>query len=103
MTNRQFVELIQQCLTVDGETQDGALLSLKSKDNSFYFMTSDMKFRKVSDKVSLGTLGEIYSQHDRKLNVPFVVEGEDCPSGEMAGAILYKSLGYAYGGDLGFW
>lgn len=60
MTDRQFVELIQQCLTVDGETQDGALLSLKSKDNDFYFTTSDMKFRKVGDKVSPGKLGEIY-------------------------------------------
>jgi len=102
MTDKQFAELIQKCLTIDGETQDGALMSLKSKDNCFYFMTSAMKFKKVGDKVSLGKLGEIYSQHVRKLNVPFVFEGEECPNGGMAGAMLYKSLGYAYGGNLGF-
>lgn len=51
--------------------------------------------------MTLGKISTMYSQHVKKLNVPFVFEGEERPDG-VFGKHWYAIAGYAWAGHNGF-
>lgn len=101
MKDEDFKSLVCGCLTIDGETQDGTLIHLKSLGNAFYFMDANGNMEKIGDKMTLGKISTMYSQHVKKLNVPFVFDGEECPDG-VFGKHWYSIAEYAWAGHNGF-
>jgi hypothetical protein len=57
--------------------QDASLISLDGKISA---VLQNGKLSKVGDKLSLGKIGQAYSQYVKKLNVPFTFEGVEVPS-----------------------
>lgn len=101
--DKDFCSLIVKCLTIDGLTQDAALIHFETKPG-YYLVTANDKISditdsmKVGDKVSLGKIGQAYSHHVKKLNVPFKFEGEEIPQ-NIAGKMLYAKAGYCWNGN----
>lgn len=80
MLFKDFAKLIAECLTVDGKTQDCAIIH-RNKDDGYYLMDSSMKeFDNLGSHLALGKIAQAYSQHVKKSSVPFVFEGEEVPS-----------------------
>lgn len=50
----------------------------------------------IGHKLKIGEIGELYSQHVKKLNTPFKFEGELAPEGSIACYVGYKSRGYVW-------
>jgi len=47
---------------------------------------------KIGEGASLGKIGQAYSQHVRKMNVPFVFEGVEVPGSNM-GSLIFQRAG----------
>jgi len=101
MTDDDFKYIICGCLTIDDVTQNSALVSLKSQDNMYYLMDHDMQMLYVGKNLTLGKISNVYSQHIKKINVPFIFEGEECPTG-MYGTLAFAKTGFCYAGHNGF-
>lgn len=46
-------------------------------------------FKKIGTKLSIGKIGQAYSAHVKKLNVPFKFEGKEIPS-SISGRMVFK-------------
>lgn len=101
MTDDDFKCIICGCLTIDGVIQNSALVSLKSQDNMYYLMDHDMRMLYVGKNLTLGKISDVYSQHVKKINVPFIFEGEECPT-SMYGTLAFAKTGFCYSGHNGF-
>ena len=102
MTNRDFTELILNCLTIDGETQDSALIhfvldetNLPNQDDKYYILDNKHRFFHIGDNLSIGKTAQAYSQYVKKINVPFVFEGLEIP-GSNSGRLLFKKFNLKY-------
>lgn len=87
MSNKDFLDLIIGCLTIDGETQDSAIIHFvtdqtnqSNQDDKFYCINAEGNLTKIGDKLTLGKIGQAYSVHVKKTNVPFKFEGMEIPS-----------------------
>lgn len=80
MSAEQFESIITGLLTIDGETQDAAII--KNNDGIFLIYRSGTK-EKIGDECSLGKINQAYSQHVKN-NLPFVFEGIEMPASNIA-------------------
>lgn len=106
MLDKDFSDLIIQCLNIDNETQDCALCRFASKadegivllypNNTIQKIGTGYRFLKKND------IAQIYSQHVKKMNTLFVFEGEHIPEGCISSVLGYKHKGYAWNGHNGF-
>lgn len=95
MTDEDFCSTIVGCLTIDGETQDAALIKFESKPGHYYLLTPQSKLMAIGTKLTVGKISQAYSQHVKKMDVPFAFEGEEVPDTNF-GKQLYRKLGFAY-------
>jgi hypothetical protein len=65
--------------------QDGAIIH---EDSVYYFLDKTGAKDRFATKLTLGKMAQAYSQHVRKLEVPFVFEGIEVPSNNMSRALL---------------
>lgn len=89
MSVEDFKNLIQR-LTND-YNQDASLISI---DGTIYILESTGKMTKIGSQVSLNKINQAYSQHVKKMNVPFVFEAE-VPT-TNGGRQLFKVNGLKY-------
>lgn len=75
MSSKEFEELILSLLTIDGETQDAAVIK---KEDGIYLLFNNGETDKIGDDVSLGKINQAYSQHVKN-SMPFVFEGVEVP------------------------
>lgn len=87
MTNKDFTNLIIECLTIDGQTQDSAVIhyvldstNMPNQDDKFYCINSSGEMEKIGEQLTLGKIGQAYSVHVKKTNIPFVFDGMEIPS-----------------------
>ena len=80
MNTGVFVKLITECLNIDGEIQESAILHAPNKFPDYYVIHYDNTFEKIGTKLTLNKIGDNYSQHVLKLDCPFVFEGMETPS-----------------------
>ncbi|MFW6007947.1 MAG: hypothetical protein ACOCP8_01670 [archaeon] len=71
MQQNDFKELIRKLTSTFN--QDASLISL---DGNIYLIEPTDKMSKIGDNVTLGKINQAYSQHVKKMNVPFVFEAE---------------------------
>jgi hypothetical protein len=96
MTNKEFTDLIISCLTIENETQDAALIhfvlddtNMPNQDDKYYCIDSDGILSKVGDKLTIGQIGKVYSQHVKKTSLPFKFEGMEIPS-SISGRYMFS-------------
>lgn len=75
MTQEEFINLIKKL--VKDYDQDAALISLDGKVKG---IEANGNMFPIGDKLSLGKIAQGYSQHVRKLQVPFTFEGVEIPA-----------------------
>lgn len=90
MTQNEFKKLIQN-LTKKFD-QDGSVISL---NGNIQIIEKDGNMFKIGDKVTLNKIAQAYSQHVKKLQVPFVFEGCEIP-GNNHGRMLFDLNGLSY-------
>lgn len=76
MTFDEFKSLIISLLTIDGETQDAAILK---NEGGIYLVFPSGNMEKIGNTVTLGKISQAYSAHVKKSEVPFVFEGIETP------------------------
>lgn len=86
----EFEEIISNCLTVDGETQDSAIIC---KDGDINLLYNNGELEKIGDKITLNKINQAYSQYVKKLDIPFVFEGVERPRSGMS-LFAYDHCGY---------
>lgn len=96
MTNKEFTDLIINCLTIENVAQDAALIhfvlddtNMPNQDDKYYCIDSDGILSKVGDKLTIGQIGEVYSQHVKKTSLPFKFEGMEIPS-SISGRYMFS-------------
>ena len=87
MSSEEFEKLILRLLTIDGETQDAAII--KNDEGIFLLFNNGMK-EQLGTNISIGEINQAYSQHVKKLNVPFVFEGIEIPSSNLSKQMYTK-------------
>ena len=102
MTNMVFTKLIVSCLTIDNETQDSALIyyvidetNKENQDNKFYVINDSNELTYIGKELKLNKIAEVYSQHVKKINVPFVFEGMEIP-GSNSGRLMFSQSNILY-------
>lgn len=90
ITNKEFEKMILSL--VKEFNQDGAVLSL---DGTIYIIYKTGDKEKIGTKVSLNKIAQGYSQHVKKLNVPFTFEGIEQPA-SISGYRAMKYYGIKY-------
>ena len=91
MTSEEFEQIIASLLTIDGETQDAAII--KNSEGIFLLYNSGTK-EKIGNDCSLGKINQAYSQHVKN-NLPFVFEGIEMPDSNIAKQ-MYKVNNICY-------
>lgn len=89
MDQEEFKNLIQK-LTADFQ-QDASIISI---DSVIYIIESTGKMTKIGSGVTLNKINQAYSQHIKKMNVPFVFEAE-VPSSN-GGRMVFEKSGLLY-------
>lgn len=100
MTDKDFCDIVIGCLTIDGSTQDGAIVKFKSKGNDIYYLDAvNSSLTKIGSKLNFNKdaikLASAYSQHVKKMNMPFVFDGEEVPQ-TINGMKMYRENGYKF-------
>lgn len=90
MSLKEFIDIIYECMTIGGKTQDAVLIH-KAADNGFYLMFNNDKneFLKIGTHISLNKMADIYSRYVKKMDIPFVFEGKEIPA-TLNGAKLFR-------------
>lgn len=88
-SQEDFKSLIQK-LTGDFQ-QDASVISL---DGDIYIIESSGKLSKIGSGVTLNKINQAYSQHVKRLDIPFVFEAE-VPSSN-SGRMVFKNNGILY-------
>lgn len=86
MSYDEFEALVLELLTIDGETQDAAIL--KNDDGIFLLYNNGTK-ELIGNDVSLGKINQAYSQYVKN-NLPFVFEGIEIPATNLAKQMYTK-------------
>ena len=86
MSYDEFEALVLELLTIDGETQDAAIL--KNDDGIFLLYNNGTK-ELIGNDISLGKINQAYSQHVKN-NLPFVFEGIEIPATNLAKQMYKK-------------
>ena len=102
MSNKEFTDLIVNCLTIDGKTQDSALIhyipdetNKANQDDKFYTINTKYELQYVGEKMTLGKIAQAYSQHVKKINIPFIFEGLEIP-GSNSGRMMFSRNNLIY-------
>lgn len=99
MTDKDFHDIVLGCLTIDGITQDGAIIRFKDSDinNIYYLNAANDTLTVIGSKINFSAntikLSNAYSQHVKKMNMPFVFDGEEVPQ-TILGEQMYSKFGY---------
>lgn len=86
MSFEEFTNFILELLTIEGETQDAAILK---NDEGIFLLYNNGSIDQIGTGCELGKIAQAYSQHVKKQNVPFVFEGVEIP-GTNAGRQMFK-------------
>lgn len=86
MSFEEFKEIILSLLTIDGETQDAAIIK---NDEGIFLLFNNGSLDKIGDDVTLGKINQAYSQHVKN-NMPFVFEGIETPATNFAKQLYTK-------------
>lgn len=92
MTDDDFMKYIQSLLTIDGVSQDSALIG---QNGQILGLNTSGTMYKIGDKVTLNKIAQAYSQFVKKMNIPFVFEGVEIPS-SISGIRLFKQENLLY-------
>ena len=100
MTDKDFCLVVIGCLTIDGEVQDSAIIRFSEKDDkNIYLIDANENLTKIGTKVNFDKdavkLAKAYSQHVKKMDMPFVFDGEEVPQSNF-GKMLYEKEGYVF-------
>lgn len=78
VNDEDFYYIVYGCLTIDGKTQDGAIIHFEDDEDSYYFMDANASghLPKIGTKMSLNKIANAYSVHVKKKDIPFMFEGE---------------------------
>ena len=101
MTDKDFHDIVLGCLTIDGITQDGAIIRFKDSNinNIYYLNAANDTLSVIGSKINFSTnaikLSNAYSQHVKKMNMPFVFDGEEVPQ-TILGEQMYSKFGYCH-------
>jgi len=87
---QEFIDLLIKLMTIDGETQD-AIVYHSSKNDEIKILGADKEVYDNYRHITLGKLSQAYSQHIKKMNVPFIFEGVEIP-GSNSGRSVMKML-----------
>ena len=68
---------------------------LKTKSFAIYILDNRHRFFHIEDNLSIGKTAQAYSQHVKKINVPFVFECLEIP-GSNSGRLLFKKFNLKY-------
>lgn len=90
MPFEKFKGCILKCLTIDGQTQDPAIIS---KGGDIYCLHNKGSLEKIAEKISLNKINQAYSQYIKHLDIPFVFEGVERPGSNM-GLFAYEKNGF---------
>jgi hypothetical protein len=94
MDKEKFLNIMLNLLEIDGEKQD-ALVYHESDEDIIYVIDENKNiFEKYKDW-KLGEIEQAYSQHVKKMNIPFKFEGLEIPSNNM-GALIMDKLNIKY-------
>ena len=88
MSAEEFEQLILDLLTIDSETQDAAII--KNENGIFLLYNNGIK-EQIGSECTLGKINQAYSQHVKKLNVPFVFEGIEIPASNISKQMYQKN------------
>lgn len=80
MSSEEFENIICNLLTIDGETQDAALIK---NENGIFLIYNNGQKEQIGSDVSLGKINQAYSQHVKN-NMPFVFEGIEIPVSNLS-------------------
>jgi hypothetical protein len=94
MDKEKFLNMMLNLLEIDGEKQD-ALVYHDSEEDIIYVMDENKNIFEEFKNWKLGEIGQAYSQHVKKMNVPFKFEGLEIPSNNM-GALIMDKLNIKY-------
>jgi len=101
MSDKDFHDIILGCLTIDGITQDGAIIRFKDSNinNIYYLNAANDTLTVIGSKINFSAnaikLSNAYSQHVKKINMPFVFDGEEIPQ-TILGEQMYSKFGYCH-------
>lgn len=101
LTNKEFSDIVISCLTIDNVTQNCALIKFDNYPNNYYLIDSNSMLKLIGTNISFNNIGQIYSQHVKKMNTSFKFESEERPN-SMFCAMLYKKHGYVWSGHNGY-
>ncbi|MBD3407236.1 MAG: hypothetical protein GF411_14040 [Candidatus Lokiarchaeota archaeon] len=90
MTSNEFEQLILDL--VNKYEQDGAVIR---QNNKIEIIEKSGDRFAIGERMSLGKIAQAYSQHVKKLNVPFTFEGVEIPS-TNTGARIFQEYGVSY-------
>lgn len=80
MSSEEFENTICNLLTIDGETQDAAVIK---NENGIFLIYNNGQKEQIGSDVSLGKINQAYSQHVKN-NIPFVFEGIEIPVSNLS-------------------
>ena len=87
MSVKEFEQLILDLLTIDGETQDAAII--KNENGIFLLYNNGVK-EQIGSECTLGKINQAYSQHIKN-NMPFVFEGIEIPASNISKQMYQKN------------
>jgi hypothetical protein len=90
MPFEKFKGCILKCLTIDGQTQDPAIIS---NGDGIYCLYNTGSLEYIAEKISLNKINPAYSQYIKHLDIPFVFEGVERPGSNM-GLFTYEKNGF---------
>ena len=106
MDYERFKEIIRDCLTIDGETQNYGIIH-KDDDKWFlYYPNKEKSDSFLGSHIDFNKVAQAYTQWVKRIDKPFVFEFLECPSsnsGRMMfreNNILYIAMGGKYGANL---
>ena len=89
----EFKNLMMKCMTIDGATQD-AIIYHHLKDE-YFLLYNNGKMESIGTELSLNHISQAYSQHVKKVNLPFVIVGVETPITDL-GRMTYTRHNILY-------
>lgn len=87
MSFNEFKNVITNLLTIDNATQDAALIK---NSEGIFAINKQGDMDKVGSYTTIGKIGQAYSQHVKKMNVPFIFEGIETPVTNIGKQLWHK-------------
>lgn len=98
MADRELFDIVVQLATIDDDTQDAIIFRLVEHNlniqlyfpATYSFKSLETGNNAIGKSVTLGKLGQAYSQH-AKNDIPFVFEGEEIPGTNLGKMAMAKA------------